>query len=129
MVKKLYSITDWDYHGGKITWDDLVDENCNVVVTICTVAIAKEECVSFAKGASNNPILILGEANIWDIYLDVAHFTVQDIQKALDGLSKITSIKYQFTFDAPPSWFEYLNRMIESKKGEYRSNGYTTEIY
>lgn len=126
MVMKLYSITDWDYpegakqsfHEGSITWDDLVDEDLNVIVTICTVAIAKEECAKFANDmliSNDKPIFILSEDNIWDIYLDVAHFTVQDIQKALDGLSKITSIKYQFTSDAPPSWFEYLNRLIESK--------------
>ncbi|KKN25572.1 hypothetical protein LCGC14_0883560 [marine sediment metagenome] len=130
MVKRLYSITDWDYHEGSITWDDLVDEDLNVIVTICTVAIAKEEyatkpCTSEARArftsevlmSSNGPVFfILGEDKIWDIYQDIESFTVQDIQKALDLLSKETSIKYQFIADAPPSWFEYLNHLIESKR-------------
>jgi len=107
MVKKLYSMDDWDYCKGKLVWDDLIDENGYTIITICTVALATEECATFAEDvllSGNNPILILGEDNIWDIYQDVESFTVQDIQEALDLLTKITSIKYQFTADVPPCW-------------------------
>ncbi len=103
MVKKLYSITDWDYHGGKNTFDDLLDENGYTVVTVCTVALAKE-FGEYVLPSSTNPIIMLGEDNIWDIYLDVEFFTVKDIQHVLDLLSKKTSIKYNFIADVPPGW-------------------------
>lgn len=105
MVKKLYSITDWDYHDGKITWDDLVDEELNVIVTIATLSIAKEECV-FDKAyvPASTTICLLSENGIWDIYSDVESFTVQGIQNALNKLGKLNGIKYQFTSEAPPNW-------------------------
>lgn len=106
---KLYSIVDWDCCKGKIIWDDLLDENDYTVVTVCTVALATEECATFAEDmllSGNNPIFILGEDNIWDIYQDVEYFTPQDIQDMLDGLSKITGIKYQFTAEPPSGWEE-----------------------
>lgn len=107
MVKKLYSMTDWNYHKGKLVWDDLLDENGYTIITICTVALAKEECATFFEDmllSGNNPIFILGEDDIWDIYQDIESFTVQDIQYVLDLLGKITSIKYQFINDVPPGW-------------------------
>ncbi|KKM75958.1 hypothetical protein LCGC14_1384930 [marine sediment metagenome] len=132
MVKKLYSITDWDYHQGKVTFEDLVDEDLNVIVTVCTVAIAKEEYetsssipgerATFTKEvlmSSNGPMFfILGEDNIWDIYLDAAHFTVQDIQKALDELSKLTGITYQFTSEPPLSWYAKSEDLREDRINE-----------
>lgn len=42
-IVNLYSVTDWDYHRRKVSWDDFFDGKGKFLLTIATMEMAKED--------------------------------------------------------------------------------------
>ena len=73
------------------SWDDIIDENNKVRVTIYTLQNAKKDSLKLNKGG----IYYNKEDKIYDIVIDVPELTEEIVKSLIKELSKIIGIKYQ----------------------------------
>jgi hypothetical protein len=110
-VISIYSITDWDYHKGKVNWDDFFDEKGKFFLTIATMEMAKEDgflpdYIDKDKGPFPKIIFIQERDKSWTVYEKVKYFTPKKVQKLLNDLSKLTGKKFIFKYKAVPKWWQ-----------------------
>ena len=89
----LYSITDWEYHKGKVNWDDFFDENGKFFLTIATMEMAKEdgflpEYVGKGKEPFPKRIFIQEKDKTWTVFENVKYFTPKGVQGLLNDLGR-----------------------------------------
>ena len=118
-IINIYSITDWDYHKGKVNWDDFFDEEGKFFLTIATMEMAKEdgflpEDIDKDKGPFPKRIFIQERDKSWTVYENVKFFTPKKVQKLLNDLGKLTGKKFVFKYKLIPKWWKY--RLVKMKK-------------
>jgi len=118
-VVNVYSIIDWDYHKGKVNWDDFFDENRKFFLTIAIMEIAKEDgflpdSVSKNKETFPKRLFIQERDKTWTVYEDIKYFTPKKVQKLLNDLGKLTGKKFVFKYKVIPKWWKY--RLVKMKK-------------
>jgi hypothetical protein len=126
-IINLYSITDWDYHKGKATWDDFFDEKGKFFMTIGTMKMAKEDgYLPNDIGKTQEPfperIFIQEKDKNWTIYEDVKYFTLKKIQKLLNEIGKITGRKFVFKYKVIPKWWKHRLVKMEREVNQQSKN-------
>lgn len=116
---KIYSITDWKYHKGRVSWDDLFYENGKFLLTIATMDMAKEDgYLPDIAGKNKEPIpkriFIQEKDKSWTVYGNVKYFTPRKVQDILDDLGRIIKKRYIFRYGAIPEWWKY--RLTKTKE-------------
>jgi hypothetical protein len=123
-VTNLYSVTDWEYHKGKVTWDDLFDEKGKFFLTIGTMEMAKEDgflpdYIGKKKEPFPKRIFIQEKDKTWTIYENVKYFTPERVQELLNDLGKLAKKIFIFKYKIVPEWWKRrLAKMEKEIKGE-----------
>ena len=74
-------------------WDDLIDDNNKVYVSVYTLISArKDPSLKLEKSG----ITFNEQDKVYDIVINVPKLTEEIVKEALERLSKITNIEYQF---------------------------------
>lgn len=107
----IYSITDWDYHKGKATWDDLFNAKGKFFLTIAIMKMAKEdgflpEYVGKDKEPFPERIFIQEKDKSWTVFEDVKYFTPKKVQQILNDLGRLTEKKFIFKYKIIPKWWK-----------------------
>jgi len=119
-IVNVYSITDWDYHKGKVNWDDFFNEKGKFFLTIATMDMAKEDGFlpeDAGKGKEPFPkrIFVQEKDKTWNVYEDVKYFTPERVQKLLNDLGKFTGKKLVFKCKVIPKWWKYRLAKMEKE--------------
>lgn len=122
-ITSLYSVTDWSYHKGRVTWDDFFDKEGNFVATIATMEMAKEDGYLSDKAIGNKEpfperIFIQEKDKTWAIYEDLKYFTPERVQELLNDLGGLIGEKFVFKYKVIPKWQEQWIREMEKKTQE-----------
>ena len=88
-MKKIIKLKTTGYY--PCQWDDIIDENNKVRVTIYTLQNAKKDSLKLNKEG----IYYNKEDEIYDIVLNIPELTVEIVRGLIKKLSKITGVKYQ----------------------------------
>jgi hypothetical protein len=119
----LYSVTDWDYHNGKVSWDDFFDGDGKFFLTIATMEMAKEDgFLPDYAGEDKEPLpkrIFIQERRGWTVYENVKYFTPKTVQELLNDLGKLIGTKYVFKYKVVPKWWKAKVAKMEKeiKKG------------
>ncbi|PJB99487.1 MAG: hypothetical protein CO077_01470 [Candidatus Nealsonbacteria bacterium CG_4_9_14_0_8_um_filter_35_12] len=118
-IVNIYSITDWNYHKGKVNWDDFFDEKGKFFLTIATMEMAKEdgflpEDVGEDKESFPKRIFIQEKDKSWTVYEDIKYFTPKKVQNLLNDLGKLIGKKFIFKYKVIPKWWKH--RLVEMEK-------------
>jgi len=116
-IINIYSITDWDYHNGKVSWDDFFDEKGKFFLTVATMKMAKKD--GFLPDYVNKEsfpkrIFIQERDKSWTVYENVEFFTPEKVQKLLNDLGKLTEKKFIFKYKVVPEWWQ--RRLAKMKR-------------
>lgn len=119
-ITNIYSITDWNYHKGKVNWDDFFDEKGKFFLTIAAMKMAKEDgFLSEYVGKDKEPfpkrIFIQEKDKTWTVYEDVKYFTLKKIQNLLDDLGKLIRKKFIFKYKIIPKWWKHRIAKMEKE--------------
>lgn len=123
-IINIYSTTDWDYHKGKVNWDDFFNENGKFFLTIATMEMAKEDgYLPDYAGKNKEPfpkrIFIQEKDKSWTVFEDVKYFTPEKVQKLLNNLGKLIGKRFVFKYKVIPKWWKRrLAKMEKEMKGE-----------
>lgn len=95
---KIFSLVDWEYHRGKVNWDDLFTDDGLLVATVATMKLAKEDGLFSTEwfGELPNRIIMHDSDGAYTIYENVPVLTKQIIQRVLDDLGNLRQRKFVF---------------------------------
>lgn len=123
-IVNIYSITDWNYHKGKVNWDDFFDGKGKFFLTIATMKMAKEDgFLPKDIGKDRDPfpkrIFIQEKDKSWTVYEDVKYFTPKRVQELLNDLGRLMGKKFIFKYKIIPNWWKsQLAKMEKEIKKE-----------
>ena len=95
---KVFSIVDWKYHRGKVSWDDLFNDDGLLVVTVAIMKFAKEDGLFSSKWLGELPkrIIMHNSDGGYTVYENVPVLTKQIVQIILDDLGRLRQKKFIF---------------------------------
>ena len=85
-------------------WDDLIDQNMKVRVTIYTLQNVKKDSL---LTLNKEGIYYDKKDKIYDIVIDFSELTKKIVKNLIEKLSKITGIKYQIGESKSFSYFNF----------------------
>jgi hypothetical protein len=119
---KVFSFTDWSYHRGRVTWNDLFLDNGKFLATIATMTLAKEDGLFSKEWSGEKPrqVLLCDDDGGYTIYQNVPSFTWNRVKKILNGLGKLLDKKFVFTSGKPKTlpraYRDVLSRLRKKEK-------------
>ncbi|MDP3948985.1 MAG: hypothetical protein Q8Q17_03490 [bacterium] len=117
---KVFSLTDWKYHRGKVNWDDLFSDEGLLVATVVTMKLAKEDGLFSEKWFGKLPSRIIAHDSdgAYSIYENVPILTRQIIQRILDDFGNLRQRKFVFIYGKLPRKLPKLYKnLIKRAKG------------
>ncbi len=93
-------MADWKAHKDKMGYDDLVDENNKLIVTVHVMDIALDDTLhsSYLEKGADIPkrLYILDDDDAWSIYLNVQWLTPTNIQEVLNEFGRLVGKEFTF---------------------------------
>lgn len=115
---KVFSLTDWNYHRGKVAWDDLFLDNGRFLATVAVMSLAEEDGLFSEKWLERKPhrVIIHDRDGGYTVYENVAFLTRARIQKLLDDLGKLLHKKFMFVSQTPETLPRVYQNILKAKK-------------
>jgi hypothetical protein len=128
-TETLYSRADWKYHKNKLGYDDVINGEGSLVVTISVMDIAVHDLLNADAGDDRPKEIFMLEADgFWAIFIDAIWLTPEKVQAALDRLGKITDRIFAFEPYELPTALKERNEQDRQRYEKEIDEGHATPL-
>lgn len=115
---KVFSLTDWAYHRGKVAWDDLFLDNGRFLATVAVMSLAEEDGLFSEKWLGRKPysVIIHDRDGGYTVYENVTSLTRARVQEMLDDLGKLRHKRFVFVSQTPKTLPRVYRNILKAKK-------------